>query len=405
MYKTYFKQAIQLLKQNPFISTISILGTALAIMMIMVIIVSNSIHNVSVKPEVNRSKSFYSFFYAVRDTANGNEWLGQLKYEEVRDYFHSLQTPEEVTAFEANSLLNGYRKSTVQREGDKELHKIRMRFVDNAFWRVFAFDFVQGAPFTQEEFESGVRKAVISESTAQRLFKGENPIGKNMLISNISYNVAGVVKDVSQVFSKAYGDVFAPYTSKQGYDKQMSYLVLMLMKSSRDHSRLAEELRSMERKYEALHPDRNYTLGMWGHSDIEAVREHISSYGYDSITIKVTDLLRPQPVGFQRIAHEEAHGGNRHTQGVWCAYGHAAVSGAVRKHHYLLHRRHHRADTFVRCYTPDERLDIRCGCRRSHTAASAHIAYRLCNSNSVLRTAEHHVVGHFRATRNADEHS
>ncbi|WP_255412419.1 hypothetical protein [Dysgonomonas sp. Marseille-P4361] len=39
MYKVYFKQAIELLKQNKFISTISIAGTALAIMMVMVLIV------------------------------------------------------------------------------------------------------------------------------------------------------------------------------------------------------------------------------------------------------------------------------------------------------------------------------------------------------------------------------
>ena len=43
MYKIYFKQALLMLKQNKFISMIAIMGTALAIMMIMTIIVADEI--------------------------------------------------------------------------------------------------------------------------------------------------------------------------------------------------------------------------------------------------------------------------------------------------------------------------------------------------------------------------
>ena len=48
-----------MLKQNKFISIITITGTALAIMMVMVIIVTDSIKHVDIAPEVNRSKTFY----------------------------------------------------------------------------------------------------------------------------------------------------------------------------------------------------------------------------------------------------------------------------------------------------------------------------------------------------------
>ena len=43
MYRIYFKQALLMLKQNKFISAIAIIGTALAIMMIMTIIVADEI--------------------------------------------------------------------------------------------------------------------------------------------------------------------------------------------------------------------------------------------------------------------------------------------------------------------------------------------------------------------------
>ena len=53
MYKTYFRQAVGMLKQNPFISVISILGTALAIMMIMTMIVTDGIQTLRSLPKTS----------------------------------------------------------------------------------------------------------------------------------------------------------------------------------------------------------------------------------------------------------------------------------------------------------------------------------------------------------------
>jgi len=253
MYRTYFKQAIQMLKQNPFISIISTLGTALAIMMIMVVIVSANIHNVNVKPEANRGRSFYSNGYVTVDTVRGLRSWGELKYDFVHDFFYTLQVPELVTAFEWD-YLQGYRQGVVSREGDKEYHKINLRLTDNVFWKVFSFDFVKGSPFTQEEFESGIRKAVITRSLARRLFKGEEPVGRHIRIDNVPYTISGVVNDVSPVFKMAYGDVWAPYISKAGYkSNSFPFQVVMVAKDPNDYPRIAEEVTEMERLYGARH--------------------------------------------------------------------------------------------------------------------------------------------------------
>lgn len=39
--------------------------------------------------------------------------------------------------------------------------------------------------------------AVISESMADMLFKGESPVGKNIECQKVVYTITGVVKDVS----------------------------------------------------------------------------------------------------------------------------------------------------------------------------------------------------------------
>ena len=56
MFRQYFKQAIQMLKENRLTSVISILGTALSIAMILVVILQFQIKLVGFRPESNRDR-------------------------------------------------------------------------------------------------------------------------------------------------------------------------------------------------------------------------------------------------------------------------------------------------------------------------------------------------------------
>ena len=53
------RQAFTILKQNPLLSTISILGTAFAITMIMAIVIIWQTKYADLEPEVNRSRCLY----------------------------------------------------------------------------------------------------------------------------------------------------------------------------------------------------------------------------------------------------------------------------------------------------------------------------------------------------------
>ena len=59
MFKHYFKQAVRLLLENKLLGVISILGTALAICMIMVIVILYVVNTAGFKPEVNRERTCY----------------------------------------------------------------------------------------------------------------------------------------------------------------------------------------------------------------------------------------------------------------------------------------------------------------------------------------------------------
>lgn len=59
MWKQYIKQALYQLKENRLISIVCMVGTALAICMIMVIVLTLQIRIKDCVPEVNRSRSLY----------------------------------------------------------------------------------------------------------------------------------------------------------------------------------------------------------------------------------------------------------------------------------------------------------------------------------------------------------
>jgi len=254
MYKLYFRQALEMLKQNIFFSIITILGTALAIMMIMTIIVTEEIKNVNVAPELHRHRTFYTSFQLVKDTAKQHWNSSDIDYGIFRDYISNIKTPEFIS-------LVGQSPSLLSRQNSNENMRVAVRLTDPSFWKIYSFTFIEGRPFSQEEFESGIPTAIISESMSQKLFKGEDPMGQIVQINFDPYRISGIVKDVSLIFNMTPSDLWIPYTSKPGYDKRTGYIVVFLAHSSKDQESISKEIRECERKYNADNPIKILELG------------------------------------------------------------------------------------------------------------------------------------------------
>ncbi|MDR1707465.1 MAG: ABC transporter permease [Prevotella sp.] len=263
MYKTYFKQAIAMLKQNKFTSFITISGTALAIMMIMVIIVSQSIKNTDIYPENNRDRTLYIKWQKKERIDKTNFRNRDVGYDTYKEYLSNLQTPELVTA-----ICNEREYSIAS----TETHPIRLslnnKFVDAAYWQFMSFSFIDGKPFTKEDFDSGLKKAVITESTARQLFRNtDNVVGKTIQVNFRPFAVSGIIKDVSPVFEYAFADIYLPFTTVKDY-RHNGYTVLLLAKDKTDYQAIDEEIRLAERKYNAT--DSGWTLSLSGPYDHKA---------------------------------------------------------------------------------------------------------------------------------------
>ena len=258
MYKIYLKQAVKMLKQNKFISIVTITGTALAIMMIMVIVVTDAIKNVDIAPEINRNNTFYVKRYTKKhkDESKRGMWQSTPDYNLYKNYLSGFKTPEYTTAVDKAWSGNRY---MIKKDNADERFLAEIRMVDAAYWKVMSFSFVEGKAFTEEDFASGIRNVVISENLAKKVFGNNEALGKNMELDFNTYKVVGIVKNVPQTFTYGYGEAYIPYTSKNGYENR-SYHILYLLKDKKDIASLIEEIEMGQRKFDSADNEWNITF-------------------------------------------------------------------------------------------------------------------------------------------------
>jgi hypothetical protein len=94
MIKLYFKQAFHLLKENKLLSSISIIGTALAIAMIMVIVITLRATIAPFAPESYRDRMLI-FRYAGFQYKTNENWQsnGPVSYKTAKACFKEMAAP------------------------------------------------------------------------------------------------------------------------------------------------------------------------------------------------------------------------------------------------------------------------------------------------------------------------
>lgn len=210
--KLNFKAVWLNLRRQPVISTVTIIGTALAIFLIMVMVMISEVRTASIAPESNRSRTLYNTWTSIKSTEN--EFFssnGPMSYDTFKSIFGNMKTPEAVTAYiqySARALAN---------EAGAVPKAVEMRQIDDMFWKVFDYDFVGGHPFGKAEFDAGLPVAVITENTARAIFGTTDVIGREFRLNYLPYIVCGVIRDVSQLSWRTYGHVFVPFTSQDQY--------------------------------------------------------------------------------------------------------------------------------------------------------------------------------------------
>ena len=205
MLINYFKNAVRILISQRFYSIINVAGLSIGITACILV-------TLYVKHELS-----YDRYH--KNAGNIYRIEVSITHEGVTDHMVQSQAllgptlKNEYPEIKKLSRIYFSERSLVK-AGDKNNYEDRISYADSAFFEVFSYQAVAG-DITQ--FLKKPNSIIMTESTAEKYFGKENPLGKIIEIDNqYSFEVTGVIKDVP-VNSHFKFDFIAPYSS---LDKQ-----------------------------------------------------------------------------------------------------------------------------------------------------------------------------------------
>ena len=140
------RQAFTILRQNPLLSTISILGTAFAITMIMAIVITWQTKYADLEPEVNRSRCLY--FSAMHMQGKENKDRNNYSTPSAAFMKECIQPIPEVEACTAFTTAD---VALVSLADANNRLKVDAMNTDPEFWKVFSMQFLGGRALTEAD--------------------------------------------------------------------------------------------------------------------------------------------------------------------------------------------------------------------------------------------------------------
>ncbi len=285
MIKQYFKQALNLLRQQKLFSCIYIAGTALTIATATVFAISYYIRIAPTYPESRRNTTGYLSTLCCYGKVEHWQSVWGFNHNFTRDFVSKLKTPQMVSTifkgtFNEENFLAG-------NDGVCDI-KVSKASVDTTFFKIFDYEFIHGAPFSSIEFTDGINKAVITDRLASRLYGTDDVMGKTVKLNYTDYEICGVVRSGSSLNKRSYGDIFVPYTTvaivdEDDYDDEGGYIgAFEYIIVSDNLDEVHDELQQMVNKHNAI--STTDSLVIYNQPQTHAVSEFFSAQTTDNIT-------------------------------------------------------------------------------------------------------------------------
>jgi putative ABC transport system permease protein len=158
--------------------------------------------------------------------------------------------------------------------------------VDLGWFEAREWDVAQGRLFTPEEVSRGALVVILGETVATNLFGGESPLGQQVRIKNVPFEVVGVAarKGQSAMGQDQDDTAFAPLpTVRQrvaGANRANARSVGSIMvkvREGEDLTNALEDVRALLRQRHRLQPDQEDDFGIRNLAEMAAVREASAS--------------------------------------------------------------------------------------------------------------------------------
>ncbi|MBU0692273.1 ABC transporter permease [bacterium] len=257
MFRNYLRIAFAVFMRRKFFTLISLFGITftLAILVATIGVMDNTFGELP--PEVNQDRTLNVFsLYSSRETEQGTQVMHTRGISQV---FLERMT-KELPGIERVSLYSN-RDPVTSYHGGEQLES-QLKYVDLEFWRILRFEFLEGRPFTEDEYKNAAFTAIINETTRRKFFGTSPAAGKTLELGGNSYRVVGVVHDIPLIRNISYSDIWLPRTLKPDIPEEDrifgSYMALILAENSGNFHQIREEFRSRVEEYKQS--DKSYTI-------------------------------------------------------------------------------------------------------------------------------------------------
>lgn len=254
-----------MMREEKLYSAMYICGTALAIAFTMLIAEVYYIKTADIAPEVNRSRTYY-----LNSLKRGEQEAPNCIYSDTfRDLFQKMQTPKCVMATADWQMWDAAFMKLPDNVHDRG---VRVKLTEPGFFRFFKFNFTEGAPFTQDDFDHRDRIVVVTTEVAELLFgKGAKAVGQRIYVNNRDFTICGVVETPSSLTEKCVADIWCPYNAqglmdnlhiigkdgevvKGEYNINMNLYVAFAVPAGRRDA-FMQEMKEVEARYNSMHKD------------------------------------------------------------------------------------------------------------------------------------------------------
>jgi putative ABC transport system permease protein len=238
MLKSHIKLALKVLGRRPFFTAVSLLGVTLTLLVLTVVAALFDHAFARQAPEVRQDRTLFVLFLELRgERATSSAGPGYLLLDR---YARGLPGVERMS-------VSTQPQSAFSYVGGDRVRSFLKR-TDGEFWRIMAFDFVEGGPYTDEDVASARPVAVINAATQSRFFGGGPALGRSFEIEGRRYQVVGVVRDVPFLRLVPFADVWVPLTTARSdaWRRELAgnLMGVLLARSRADFPAIQAELRS-----------------------------------------------------------------------------------------------------------------------------------------------------------------
>jgi putative ABC transport system permease protein len=263
MFRNYLLTAWKVFMRRKLFTAINLLCIVLTLVVLMVVtaLLQNTFYPTGVEGKSDRFVQMVML--QSTHTGKSSRRTGTLGYKLIDQYLKPLKHAELVSAASFPQTVSVYQEGQVS--------EVMMRQVDAEYWKILDFSVLSGRVLNADDLQQGRMVAVLNQSTARKLFPGQQYLGQKFSAGGQVFTVVGVVEDEMHV--NAFSDIWVPITSQPSSDYKNNlfgpYMAMMMAHSVAEVPALKQEILKAAATVQYDDPAIFDTARFWGDSKLQ----------------------------------------------------------------------------------------------------------------------------------------